>query len=636
MNPVDYDELLREEELDPPAPPERPASPEDVSRDGSDYERATRYVAKVPGVPKEQRNTTLNGLAYGLCERFPDLTEDEHRKLCLEFNARCTPPLSEREAVKTIESAWKACHRKGQVGSKQTPPRSKREGKKSNAAGTPAESFTPPEERWPAPLGEDAHCGPAGKDQAATPNPSIPGDKTCESTGKNGVLSPSPPMETFNPFPLQALPKPVSDFVSAGARAMCCDPSLIALPLLAGLASAIGNTRRIALKEDWKEPCILWVAVVADSGSMKSPAQTLALRVLRQEEMQRNHESTMTLSETESGQPVKYICSDVTVEALAVLLRDNPRGLLLARDELSGWYESFDAYKKGRGGDVSHWLSMHRAEPFSMDRKSGDNRSIYVPRASVSITGSIQPGILKRTLTKERIENGLAARFLFAMPPDIEKKWTKESVSQGIKQQLEEVFDALLALEFEKSDTGLLVPIDLDLTQNGETVWVRFFEEHNKERQKLADEHLRAVWAKLEGYAARFALLHHIIRSVAAVDPPTDPFRVDTKSMLAGITLAQWFGNEARRIYRMLRETNQQRETRKLIEYLRKKNGHITVRELTRGPQQYRESAEKAEAALNELVRQGYGHWVDRPPTENGGRPTREFHLLESGDGDRT
>ncbi|MCK4626637.1 MAG: DUF3987 domain-containing protein [Phycisphaerae bacterium] len=54
------------------------------------------------------------------------------------------------------------------------------------------------------------------------------------------------------------------------------------MPLLAALASAIGNTRRIQLKRGWSEPAILWAAIVGDSGTMKSPAMELALKPLRQ------------------------------------------------------------------------------------------------------------------------------------------------------------------------------------------------------------------------------------------------------------------------------------------------------------------------------------------------------------------
>jgi len=52
----------------------------------------------------------------------------------------------------------------------------------------------------------------------------------------------------YRPFPIDALPEPISAFVAEAARAIGCDESYVALPLLASVAAAIGNTRRIQLK----------------------------------------------------------------------------------------------------------------------------------------------------------------------------------------------------------------------------------------------------------------------------------------------------------------------------------------------------------------------------------------------------
>ena len=111
----------------------------------------------------------------------------------------------------------------------------------------------------------------------------------------------------------------------------------------------------------------------------------------------------------------RFYCSDTTVEALAERLQDAPRGLLVARDELSGWLGSFGQYKQGKGRDEANWLSMFDAGPLLVDRKTGDKTTIYVPRAAVCIAGGIQPGILRRMFTAEHYESGLAARFLMAM-----------------------------------------------------------------------------------------------------------------------------------------------------------------------------------------------------------------------------
>src|SRR5690606_30014028 len=94
--------------------------------------------------------------------------------------------------------------------------------------------------------------------------------------------APVPRVDAFEPFPVEALPEPVSDFVRDGANAIGCDPAYVALPTLAALASAIGNTRRIRLKSNWCEPSILWAGIVGDSGTLKTPGFKLSMQFVRE------------------------------------------------------------------------------------------------------------------------------------------------------------------------------------------------------------------------------------------------------------------------------------------------------------------------------------------------------------------
>src|SRR5262249_45474894 len=70
----------------------------------------------------------------------------------------------------------------------------------------------------------------------------------------------------------------------------------------------------------------------------------------------------------------RFIVSDTTVEALAPILLTNPRGLLLARDELAGWIGSFDRYAgKGRAGsdaETGYRCSTRRASLWTAKRAS--------------------------------------------------------------------------------------------------------------------------------------------------------------------------------------------------------------------------------------------------------------------------
>ena len=286
---------------------------------------------------------------------------------------------------------------------------------------------------------------------------------------------PADHIEQFQPFPSDALPEPIRGFVEAGAKAIGCDPSYLALPLLTSLGAAIGNTRQLQLKRGWSVPAIIWTAIVGESGTAKTPAFKLVMRPIRNlqdknfEEYanaRKQYETDLTHYEKESSmwkrdrkltddppekpaepQAVRFIVSDTTVEALAPLLMANPRGVLLARDEMAGWIGSFDRYAGGTGGaDAAHWLSMHNGETITVDRKTGNPRTINVPRASVSVTGGIQPAILHRALGVEHRESGLAARLLLTWPPHKPKQWTEADIDPGKEAELEQLFTRLYDL----------------------------------------------------------------------------------------------------------------------------------------------------------------------------------------------
>jgi hypothetical protein len=62
-------------------------------------------------------------------------------------------------------------------------------------------------------------------------------------------------------------------------------------------------------------------------------------------------------------------------------------GLLITRDELASWLNGIDKYQSGKGANTGDYLSAWSGESVTQDRKTGDNRLIYVARASVSIVG---------------------------------------------------------------------------------------------------------------------------------------------------------------------------------------------------------------------------------------------------------
>lgn len=213
-----------------------------------------------------------------------------------------------------------------------------------------------------------------------------PGDvtETVEVTQPKGPLGDAVPTPAWVPFPVDLLPEPLRRFCDETSSAIGCDPSFVAVASLAVCAGAIGGARSVRLKEGWIEPCILWGALIGESGTAKSPAIAAALRPLQEiqreaferfkhaeEQFERDMQSYETQRKQrrdnslddlppkpEPPHAERCLVGDATIESLAPILESNPKGVLLSADELSTWLD-FDRYGGGKRDSASggHWLS---------------------------------------------------------------------------------------------------------------------------------------------------------------------------------------------------------------------------------------------------------------------------------------
>lgn len=174
------------------------------------------------------------------------------------------------------------------------------------------------------------------------------------------------------------------------------------------------------------------------------------------------------------------------------------------------------------------------------------------------------------------------------------------------------------------SDNDDLRPALVHFSADAKPLWVEFYNTHALEQADLTGE-LSAAWSKLEEYAARLALVIHLARWAADDSTLADENVVDAESINAGIRLANWFGNEARRVYAVLGESDDQRDQRRLIELIGQKGGSVTPREVKQGTRDF-ENVDAAKAALQQLVNAGWGRWEPTPAGQRG-QPTRRFVL---------
>jgi hypothetical protein len=324
----------------------------------------------------------------------------------------------------------------------------------------------------------------------------------------------------------------------------------------------------------------------------------------------------------------RVIVGDTTIEKLGEILEDNPRGTLVARDELAGWIGSFTRYKgKAGGSDVQNWLEVHRAGTVLIDRKTGERRTLFIKRAAASVTGGIQPGVLAKALTADLLDSGLAARLLPCWPPRKPKRWSEAEIDPDTERAYHDLLDRLLALEFDRDRDGKPMPRVLRLSEEAKPVWVEWYNSWADEQAAVEGE-LAAAYSKLEAASARFALLYHVISH--AVIGSDDAVSVGVESIEAGITLARWFAGEARRIYAILSESAEEKDTRQLIDFINSRGGEITPHDLWKSNTRRYGSSEGARLALCALEEAGVGVFLYRPTGPRGGRPTEVLRIIRT------
>jgi len=556
-----------------------------------------------------------------------------------------------RPTAKPMSDATRAFIQRGEV----APGRGRRESMFSAACDLRDQGWSP-DEAEAALMPRMRECSLSSDDVADCPrqihNAWKREPRATVSTATPSTASTSSRVETWRPFPTRSMPKVVSTLIEEAGRSIGCDEAFVALPLLAVLGSAIGTTRRVELKPGWSALPIVWPVTVAESGSQKSPAADVSLDHVREREDRLQEEYLQELSTYEievedyeksrstwraakkSDEPPpkrprepihrRLLVVDATSEALVAALADNGRGLLVATDEFSALLGSMGRYNGTPAADEALYLKAYSGRSHNVSRRTG--RSLHVRQAAVWLTGTIQPGVLRRALSVERRESGLLARLLLAAPPRRPKKWTTDAIDWTTRESFVRLLDGLYGLEHELT-AGRPESKIVRLSGDAETLFVKFHDEHNVETIELTGD-LAAAWSKLEETAGRLALIVHETRLAAGEAVAAD--EIDAESMAAGIELVAWFKHETRRVYALLAESEIERASRqaddRLTAFVIGQGGRVAVRDVIAGVRSIRD-ADAATEALQRLVDAGRGHWESKPANDQGGRPARLFVL---------
>ncbi len=427
------------------------------------------------------------------------------------------------------------------------------------------------------------------------------------------------------PFPIDVLPHPMRRLTEEVAWALNCPTDFVAVPLLALAGGALANSRHLAVTRTHIQAPCMYVSYVGRPGTSKSaplkllrgPFDTIQKRWIDQWRRQvKALEEVDTVNTGSRGlRPTlrRCIISDVTTESLGLLLEENPRGVVMVRNELSALVAGLNQYKGGNGHDRQVYLNLWDGDTLTIDRKSDRSRQggpLYVTNPFTAIVGSIQPDVLGR-LRGESVrgvappDDGFLDRFVFSYPlelPAVGEQWRE--VSEEALDAWREMIEKLLGLEMV-AEEGRSRPFLIRLSSCGRQEWQRFTEAHADETN-AADfpPHLFGPWSKLKGYAARLALIIHFLRW-AAGDVKTET--VDGESMIRAARLVAYFKSHARKVYNAMDADKTISESRRLLRWIvANRMQHFSKRDAFEGLKGTFGTVEKLDTVLAAVQKHGF------------------------------
>jgi DNA polymerase-1 len=459
------------------------------------------------------------------------------------------------------------------------------------------------------------------------------------------------------PPPLDALPGPMRDYAAELARCLPCPPDVPAVLSLAVAAQAIGATHRAAVTDDHSEPANLYAFIALPPGTKKSPVLRRAAAALYAAHARMREESKKALRDYEAdlkvhaeelnqwkkdyresgkaaGRPPaepdrpprkRLVTTDTTKEAFVNRLVDNPRGIGVFSDELSGFVLSMNQYKGGKGNDKTFWTSLWSGEFFANDRvaTSDDVRDGFA-----CIAGMVQPDVLAQLQPEGDLRDGFIDRFLPSYPEPVAPVDTGLSPSVAARDAYNALVERLLKLPLHTDASGASAPSLVPLTDDAN----RYRRDYvNELAAAVMDDdtpaNLKGFLLKLQGYTARLALIIHVCRTQCGEAEAAAPV-IDLDSVKAAVAWARYFRAHAERAYRRMGQADAglEGDIQRVIGWLRRNKGRwakgkpanvFTYREaLSDLRKTFADQPDRLTAVLKRLEERGYVQ--DVTPTSHG------------------
>ncbi|HEY6442230.1 MAG TPA: YfjI family protein [Candidatus Acidoferrales bacterium] len=386
-------------------------------------------------------------------------------------------------------------------------------------------------------------------------------------------------------FQLELLPSSLRPLVDDVSERMQTPPDYAAVAAVVTLAGCVNRRALITPKAEdlsWSVVPNLWGAIVGSPGFMKSPVlRAITLPLARIEDLWRaeyaeasseyetakeqaelrhqawreeckraykNNKSVPIEPDTPISAPTqkRLVLTDATFEKLHEILGENPGGVLVVRDELTGWLAQLD--KQGREGERGFFLQAWNGDGgFTIDRIG--RGSIHVPAVCVSLLGNIQPGRLRGYLSEVLeggpTDDGLFQRFQLLVWPDPPRNWrlVDRLPNRAAAVAAENVYVRLANLS---SDSPVQMRFDSDAQQLFNEWWTAL--ENTLRNNSALSPSLVAHFAKYRSLLPSLAGLFELA-DLAAAENLGAAALVSLNHTRQAAAMCDFLGDHARRVY---------------------------------------------------------------------------------------
>ena len=240
---------------------------------------------------------------------------------------------------------------------------------------------------------------------------------------------------------------------------------------------------------------------------------------------------------------VRLETSDATIEALSEIQEANPNGILVYRDELTGWLDAL--LKPGRESDRPYYLEGWAGTNSFVSDRIGRG-STYVENHCLSIFGSIQPGplseMVEATLSGKRCDDGLLQRFQTIVWRTHSKDQPKDiSPDRDAYETAEAAFIRLY--EITPDEAGCEPDEKFPYLRFDQEAFAHFWAWNLglRTRAETYPDDLASHLIKYSSLAPSFALICHLADGGTGEIPLT--------AAQKGVGLCEWLWEHAQRIY---------------------------------------------------------------------------------------